>query len=617
MSNCQETVQTIYAYQEGKCIELKDLVEKGSDCDSELQKSTDFEKLSLLIKNISTTINKNAQYMLNIGKQQNNLEKIIFNFLNSSSNNMNLYFKNNEEKPNVMLEDKNAFETLSHFHCDLEKKFLKSFNEEKRNLSLTEKKLQNFENLLNNLKNKKDEVDNSNVSKSGNIEKEMEEFKNQFNYKLNRIQNSILDYSSKDYVEVLFNDLKKCHDEETDVLREMIHKTNNKMTEIKNHEIFKQSINLSQGEKKQKENDKRFIKIEEEVENLKETNLGLKKKIKGLMKKLKKMIENNKGDKNEERLNNLEEKFTQNGVNIFETIDEIRPRLEILENTFEEKVDKEKLFDFLAENFVRKINFENERNKNEKESLLIKNIINDNDKEYKQFKFNIANKVEDLKHLMIPFKEKLEKLKKDFCEFISMENGGERMYNRLEKKIEKLHEFFIEKYTDKVNNLATTKGLQCLSCGERAYEYPPNTVFLKGKDDNIYCIPNKHFLYTKKTNVSLNESKQNLKKSSPDKKSKNTDIGESFKENKTIKKVNLKSDGSKKDFRLTSAKTSGKLSNLVNKNIVTGQTVFNNSHIISEHFFKSHLPLEKIIDNHLYTSSKLRPFSSIPNKSCK
>ena len=47
------------------------------------------------------------------------------------------------------------------------------------------------------------------------------------------------------------------------------------------------------------------------------------------------------------------------------------------------------------------------------------------------------------------------------------------MYNSLDQKIDKLQYFFIETYQAKLNSLMTTKGLQCLSCGEKDLNYPP------------------------------------------------------------------------------------------------------------------------------------------------
>ena len=640
IKNEQISYNGIFAFQKGECIELKNLSENKQESIESKLLSNEFGQLSTILQNISITVNKNAEYMRNISKNQNTLEKSFFNFLKSSSKNMNLYFRSNNAKKSIInFEEENGIINLGKNHCELEKKFLKSFHDEKRNMNLLEKKVQNLENTLKHLKNQFNTINPSGGEKNNFDQKIFGELKKEFNYKLNRVQNSMLDYATKDYVDILFGDLKKIQDDETDEIRMIVEKLKKDFEEIKSNEIF---FNKKDEILKDSLDDK-IIKLEKEmkmnkdfIDGQKNDFLKLRKRLKHYSKKLKGLIKENKKELLENRLKTLEDKFNvKDEKNIFDLLEDIEPRLSILENEIDQKLDREKFFDFVSENFIRKKNYEKDKMEFEDKIKKFKNSNLASEKEYKQLKYNLINKIEDLKHIIVPLKEKQKNLNEKILNILSTENGGERMYNRLEKKIESLQDFFISKYTAKMNSLASAKGLQCLSCGEKD-TYPPQTQFLKGFDDNIYCIPNKHYLYSNiKNDVPRNRS-GNLKNrgdfvnqtdNDESNHGQHSGNGGNYgsraqltenKENYEIKK-NL-SEKKNRNFRLNSAKTnmktvySHKLSDFVNKRFVTGEKVFDKSHVISEHFFKSHLPMEEIIDNKLYKNKKFRPFSSIPKK---
>lgn len=54
---------------------------------------------------------------------------------------------------------------------------------------------------------------------------------------------------------------------------------------------------------------------------------------------------------------------------------------------------------------------------------------------------------------------KVEYNKSKILELMSIEHNGEKMFNSLERKIDKLQQFFIESYQAKLNSLITAKGL--------------------------------------------------------------------------------------------------------------------------------------------------------------
>ena len=642
----------IFAFQKGECIELKNLTEEKLEINENKLISNEFQQISTILQNISITVNKNAEYMRNIAKNQNTVEKSFFNFLQASSKNMNLYFKQNTTKKQIItFEEVNGIDELGKNHCELEKKFLKSFNEEKRNVNFLEKKVQTLDNTIKNLKNDFNNINSIGGQNNFDSEKLFGEIKKEFNYKLNRVQNSMLDYATKDYVDILFSDLKKFQGDETDEIRMIIEKMKKDFDDMKTNDIFnnknKEDNSKNNLNEKIEDLEKEVNLNKEKMKEQKDDILKMRKRLKHYSKKLKNLISENKFEILENRLKNLENKFFRDeDKNIFELLDDIEPRISILENEIEQKLDREKFFDFVSENFIRKKNYETDKKFLEEK---IDNIRNSNlaaEKEYKQLKYNLINKIEDLKHIILPLKEKQKILNEKILNLISTENGGERMYNRLERKIESLQDFFIQKYTAKMNSLATARGLQCLSCGEKNV-YPPQTQFLKGLDDNVYCIPNKHYLYSnvkngKKfsnrngfdiykngRNFAKENMEKNLKSGQNSRNSKNfvkTEMSKSGKNFETENKENFEisknmyGEKKNKNYRLNSAKTnvksvySNKLSDFVNKRFVTGEKVFDKSHIISEHFFKSHLPMEEIIDNKLYKKRKFRPFSSIPKK---
>lgn len=58
------------------------------------------------------------------------------------------------------------------------------------------------------------------------------------------------------------------------------------------------------------------------------------------------------------------------------------------------------------------------------------------------------------------------------------------------KKLNQLSSYCEEKFQERLNSLATTHGIKCLSCGEKDLNYPPLTKYTYGDDEKIYIFEN-------------------------------------------------------------------------------------------------------------------------------
>jgi len=67
---------------------------------------------------------------------------------------------------------------------------------------------------------------------------------------------------------------------------------------------------------------------------------------------------------------------------------------------------------------------------------------------------------------------------------------------------------------------------------------------------------------------------------------------------------------------LTKKKDLVDFNTLINRNFTLGAKIFNKNHIVGEHFFNSHIPVNELIENKLYHNRKKpkRPMSSMPYK---
>ncbi len=181
------------------------------------------------------------------------------------------------------------------------------------------------------------------------------------------------------------------------------------------------------------------------------------------------------------------------------------------------------------------------------------------------------------------------------------------MFNSLDKKIDKLKEFFIQKYTARLNALVCSKGIQCLSCGDKNVNYPDKTQYLQGSDGNMYYFKSKRFLYPNPVQMKENDGISYFL---------NNDTKKSRIPSTNRQSLNPDPKTAKKNFRLMSAKTniSKHLQNsnsLLRQQHVQASQVFSRNHLVKEHDMKCHNPVEDFKFRRKF-QKKQRPLSSVP-----
>lgn len=145
---------------------------------------------------------------------------------------------------------------------------------------------------------------------------------------------------------------------------------------------------------------------------------------------------------------------------------------------------------------------------------------------------------------------------------------------KINKEFQNFSQICDEKFNQRLNSLATTYGIKCLSCGEKDLNYPPLNKYTYGDDNKIYLFENNDVSVINKIN--------------------------NFSETQTRPNSH---------FRIQSGKQSQKTSS---HNVTTGESEFSKKHIVLEHNAKRHQPLKK--SNYVQKNfmKKARPQTSIP-----
>jgi len=187
----------------------------------------------------------------------------------------------------------------------------------------------------------------------------------------------------------------------------------------------------------------------------------------------------------------------------------------------------------------------------------------------------------------------------------------------------------------RLNSLATTKPLSCLSCGAKDINYPPISEYVQGEKDVLY--PKDLNVQVNNANVYMNGSKYKPLLSSKyraqeissaktncqsipsqvvngETKETTSNCGNLAEEN-----VSTNYNSNTNNYKVNSMSKSRVASNYVAKSgkesqYTTGSQVFNTKHIVREHQEKLHRPVDIMIRNGSIAKNRLRPFSSIPQR---
>ena len=308
---------------------------------------------------------------------------------------------------------------------------------------------------------------------------------------------------------------------------------------------------------------------------------------------------------------------------------------EVFESEINEKLSKNDFFDFVNENLIT--------------LDQLKTIQHD----LTTFKEQTNQGLQNLENMIKGVKSNLSKSQENnessFREHVGKVSDIQSIVGRLGDNLKDLLErfnFLSQRFQDtkakvfslintRLNSLATTKPLSCLSCGAKDINYPPINEYVQGEKDVLYpkdlnVQPSDATVYMNGTKYKplinskyraqeISSAKTNCQSiptqaANGEAKDTTSNCGLMIDEN-----VSTNYNSNTNNYKVNSISKSRIASNYISKSgkesqYTTGSQVFNTKHIVREHQEKLHLPVDIMIRNGSIAKNRLRPFSSIPQR---
>ena len=282
---------------------------------------------------------------------------------------------------------------------------------------------------------------------------------------------------------------------------------------------------------------------------------------------------------------------------------------EVFDNEIETKLDRNEFFDFANKNLIS-----NDKIKT-LEHLMAQNVQNSNKKINE-----VSKKLKKCQNEIILLETKFENVNSNngnkLEENIGKLNETGNQMNDLEKQIQNLNREFeqtrnqiFELVTARINSLATTKPVCCLSCGARDVNYPP--LELKGEGLNGRMFQMESEVVDLNKNFEANDKKQYKSFVINKQRGKTGKMMDKKTWEENMSKVSTK--GGEESFARFSGVTKDKNTNVAESDkFVTGEEVFSREVVVHEHCKQRHNPVEHLISKGALKLEKKRPFSSMP-----
>ena len=271
------------------------------------------------------------------------------------------------------------------------------------------------------------------------------------------------------------------------------------------------------------------------------------------------------------------------------------------------KLSRNEFFDFINKNLVSKDEIKSIDIKVDKFGVDLNEKITVVDAYTRKHKRTLYKKCEDIE-------KKIEEVRKSSEEAYLMIGEGKLSSEQIEKRTSLVEKKFVdlkkhmeEAFTARLRCLATTKTVNCLSCGKKDINYPPITELIKG-DTNYYYEKDQNENYNPNVDKNANNDRQisdqmkpfsisqdTMSKTAMPMKTSNLFMGKPDENRIFSASSNLKS-------RLPSAQM--KLGVFPKRQYSAAEQLITRECIVKEH-------TEALHDDH---SRKARPFSSVPQK---
>ncbi len=347
--------------------------------------------------------------MKNVGRRFDNFDI----FMNDYFTNMNKIYQNYFEDPikraSLIIDENNSFPEKLEKQQKMSSILLKEFAKMRKDFKGFDSKLFDIRVQQKEL-NQRFELNNEETELEKRMKQQFVDFKLDVKNTIDRIQNNCLDLCTKNYAETLIGDLKECIDIVNNDINERFIKLKKDIFEIKTSVLLPKKKDTIDP----KENREFIIKIQKELdekhrqlEHIEESASDQKSRMRIYGKKIKKLLKKKDLKLLDQKVVNIENTLINGDSNIVHKIDRFRSRLSKLEDQYETKLERDQFFEFIGENFTQKKIFKLFELEMKDYIDVSKEKLDKLENYIKRFKFNIEDKVGDVRHLIRPLEIKL------------------------------------------------------------------------------------------------------------------------------------------------------------------------------------------------------------------
>lgn len=282
---------------------------------------------------------------------------------------------------------------------------------------------------------------------------------------------------------------------------------------------------------------------------------------------------------------------------------------EVFDSEIETKLGRNEFFDFVNKNLIS-------NDKIKTLEHLMAQFVQNSDKKINE----VGKKLKKCQNELISLETKFENVNSNngnkLEENIGKLNETGNQMNDLEKQMQNLNREFeqtrnqiFELVTARINSLATTKPVCCLSCGARDVNYPPLELKGEGLNGRMFQMESEGVYINK--NFGTNDKKQYKSFVINKQRGKTGKMMGKKTWEENMSKVSTK--GGEESCARFSGVTKDKNTNVAESaKFVTGEEVFSRELVVHEHCEQRHNPVEHLISKGALKLEKTRPFSSIP-----
>ena len=277
---------------------------------------------------------------------------------------------------------------------------------------------------------------------------------------------------------------------------------------------------------------------------------------------------------------------------------------DIFENGMNLVLHKNDFYDFVNKNLIKKDKLSSFKFELNEFKEYVNNNLKEQDNYTKKLKNTFDSGVEDLEIKIKTFMNDIHKNDGLLSTLNKKMKSIETDQESLAKKHNDLKQWIVDQLQHRLNSLATSTGIRCLSCGEKDVNYPPLQKFSMGENGQLYNYQDDKYIYMNGVREELRQKNENVQVNKGLNRPQSSNKSNGF---RLLSATTNVTNGN----RLHSGKSTFKEPNN-KKSYTLGQKVFSKQQIIHEHNINQHLPVEQTIS--MQPKFRNRPFSSIAVK---